>query len=201
MIKNTGLAFEDKVFNIIDSLVKSNNFIVSEPNVRVRRKPKYYSRDRNSDIVFDVSVEKYLGNPDGSEEMPPSLIIVIECKDYKNNIPVDDIEEFHSKLQQIGADMTKGIMITNTAFFQKSALNYANANGISLARILPNDQVKYFMYYSTYDTASHLESANKIIINALSKKDYISDDGSDFFSLTGEKTLEKLVCRLLNLPY
>ena len=146
MAKNNGALFEEEVYNIISEIVKENRFMVSFPNVRILRKPRYYSKDRDAEIEFDISVEKYLGNPDENENMRPSIIIIIECKDYSSSIPIDDVEEFHAKLQQIGADNTKGMIITKTGDFQRSALTYAKSKGIALASIFPPPQVRYVLY-------------------------------------------------------
>lgn len=138
--KNTGAEFEEEVYKLICDIIGRNEFMVSFPNVRIRRKPKYYSKDRDAEIEFDVSVEKYLKSPDENKGIKPSIIVVIECKDYSKRIPVDDVEEFHAKLQQIGADNTKGMVITKNGFFQKSAVSYAESKGIALARMeLPNN--------------------------------------------------------------
>jgi hypothetical protein len=49
---------------------------------------------------------------------------VFECKDYKKSVPVDDIEEFKSKLQQIAGLNVKGTMVVS-GDLQKSAITYA----------------------------------------------------------------------------
>ncbi len=147
MAKNTGIKFENEVYETVKKLVESNDFLISNPNVKIYKKKPYYSKDRDSNIICDVTVEKYMGNPDEEKELVPAIIVVIECKDYSasNPIPVDDVEEFHAKLQQIGADNTKGIMITRNASFQQGALNYAKSKRIALARILPDNQVEDLM--------------------------------------------------------
>lgn len=193
--KNTGAAFEEEVYKLISEIVNKNEFMVSNPNVRIRKKPRYYSKDRDAEIEFDVSVEKYLGNPDKNKDIKPSIIIVIECKDYSSNIPVDDVEEFHAKLQQVGADNTKGMMITQKGFFQRSALNYAESKGIALARMLPDDQVHFVLAFriTNYEMLEIERIGNEL--RALTEKDYISYD-KGFFSLTGDYSLEKLIIRL-----
>ena len=89
MAKNTGKNFEDTVYGIIENLVKSNQFMLSEPYVKVLRKPKYYSKDREANIICDISVEKYMEDPDRNSSLRPAIIVVIECKDYAGPIPVD----------------------------------------------------------------------------------------------------------------
>lgn len=143
MEKNTGSLFEDEVFSLISKLVSSNKFLLSEPYVYVHKGAKYFSKDRDSYIKCDISVEKYIEDPLEIKELTPAIIVVIECKDCSRDISIDDVEEFHEKLQQIGADNTKGIMVTKKCDFQKSALNYAQSKGISLARLFSNNQLNY----------------------------------------------------------
>ena len=199
MGKNTGASFEEEVFISINNLVEKNKFMVSEPNVRVCKKPRYYSKDRDAEIEFDISVEKYLGNPDEDNKLRPSIIVIIECKDYSTNIPVDDVEEFHAKLQQIGADNTKGIMITKNGNFQKSALTYADTKGIALARLLPDHQVNFVEYRMRpiLKMNYNLKKKKNINIMPLIKKGYISVNDGYFFSSTGEDSLEELIVRFL----
>lgn len=199
MSKNTGTSFEEKVYKLISEIVKKDKFMVSFPNVRIRRKPRYYSKDRDSEIEFDVSVEKYLGNPDEKKKMRPSIIVIIECKDYSSGIPVDDVEEFHAKLQQIGADNTKGMMITENGYFQRSALTYAESKGIALARILPFDQIHFKLSCDTSLTLFARETRERRI-RPLIEKDYISYN-KIFFSLTGDYNLEALILRLFGVDY
>ena len=128
--------------------------------------------------------------------MRPSIIIIIECKDYSNSIPVDDVEEFHAKLQQVGADNTKGIIITQNGCFQKSALTYAESKGIALARILPSNQVHY-VYFSMHVTQFSKREIIESRIRPLIEKHYISYN-KDFFSLTGDFSIKGLILRLFN---
>lgn len=198
MSKNTGIPFEEKVFKIIENQVKSNEFLLSNPNVKVHRKAKYYSRDREAQIECEISVEKYLGNSD--EGGKPSIIVVIECKDYAQSIPVEDVEEFHAKLQQIGADNTKGIMVTHNGYYQKSALSYAYAKGIALARILPDDQVHYYvnnMIGNNFSNQFYSINNASAILKALTERNYHSEHCESFFSLTGAHSLENLICSFL----
>lgn len=150
-MKNTGIQFEDEVYTLIKEDINHYDFLVSMPNVEIHKHKKYYSKDREAYIIADISIEKYMNNDYQERGDPPSIIIVIECKDYKGSIPVDDVEEFHAKLQQIGADNTKGMIFTRAGAYQKSAISYARSKGISLARILPDEQVKYIVLYSGPD--------------------------------------------------
>ena len=54
-------------------------------------------------------------------------------RNYSHGVPVDDVGEFHAKLDQADADRTKGRMITPIGY-EKGAFEYARSKGISLWR-------------------------------------------------------------------
>lgn len=200
MPKNTGIDLENDVYKIVKNLIKSNEFLVSNPYVQVHKKKGYYSEARKSNIIFDVTVEKYLENPNTHSSLVPAIVVVIECKDYSGNISVDDVEEFHAKLQQIGADNTKGLMITRYGSFQKGAISYAMSQHIGLARVLPNDQIDYFIHTLTVSSFSSLiggRVSTQNIVRALTESGFRSDDGESFFSTTGDSSLQSMVSVLL----
>ncbi|MGL6217485.1 MAG: restriction endonuclease [Lacrimispora sphenoides] len=123
MMNNYGEIFENDVYELVKQYVDNlENSLVTF--ACFKHKP-YYSRDRENDIITDVSIEVYINKF-------LFIIIVFECKAYKKGIPVDDAEEFHSKLQQIGADNTKGIMIAKSGKYQSGTLKYAKSKGITL---------------------------------------------------------------------
>jgi predicted helicase len=73
------------------------------------------------------------------------LLVLVECKHYKHRVPVDDVEEFHSKIDDIGAQ--KGILIT-TVGFQSGALKAAKGRRIALALLTKEPQpgeIRYVM--------------------------------------------------------
>jgi hypothetical protein len=102
-------------------------------------KKGYHSKDRNEDIIVDVSVEVHTAGA-------LSLLYVYECKSYSSSIPVNDVEEFMSKLNQIAPANRKGIVVSMGPF-QSGTVAYAKSNGIGLYRFLPRktQQVVGFM--------------------------------------------------------
>jgi hypothetical protein len=124
---------------------------LSQDLARVFHKKSYYSRDRDSQIIFDVVLE--LRRKGASS---PFLIWVWECKDYKKLVPVDDIEEFHSKLEQIGVHKTKGTVASRNGF-QKSAIAIARAKGIGLLRLLLNGTVIRLLESIRHITSESIE--------------------------------------------
>lgn len=131
-----GDAFESRVYAALAEELQTGRLCVSPKSAKIFRKKAYYSRDRSGDIVTDISVEVFLPNRER-----PSLVWVFECKDYSGSVPVNDVEEFHTKLQQIGEDNTKGTFVTSGAF-QRGALNFARAKRLGVVRLLPDDQIQ-----------------------------------------------------------
>jgi hypothetical protein len=74
--------------------------------VRVTLHGKIHLRDRGSRLSFDVVVEVSRKGASG-----PYLYWLWECKDYTRPIQVNEIEEFYSKIEQVGRDRTKGPLI------------------------------------------------------------------------------------------
>lgn len=178
---STGLELEENVFNLVHSMVQSGDLGLNSSLCKIFKKKGYYSRQRERDIITDVSIEIFAKNSD-----TPLIIWVWECKDYAGSIPVDDVEEFHAKLEQIGSDKTKGTIITSQGAFQRSAVSYASAMGIGLARILPDSQVQHVMYNMAFSMLSSREENDTI--QALTRRKYVSHDW-DFYGLSSDSKL------------
>ena len=138
-----GNAFEDRVFQAIKGELDGDRLGLSPKLAKQFKKKGYYSRDRDNEIIVDVSIEVWI--PDADQW---SLLWVCECKDYSGSIPVDDVEEFKSKLDQIAGANKKGVMAV-TGALQNGALKYARSNGIGVIRLLPDDQVRHILYAMT----------------------------------------------------
>jgi len=70
----------------------------------------------------------------GSREY--SALVLIECKNYGHPVPVDDVEEFFAKVQQVAAANAKAT-IASTASFQSGAREFAKSKGMGLIRRPP----------------------------------------------------------------
>ena len=108
-----GDLFEKEVFDFIKEHVMSGNSHLNPDLCSFHRKKGYYSDKRKKEIIFDISIECYRK---GSDKY--SQLVIIECKDYSSTIPVDDVEEFESKLRQVSGVNIKGM------FFSKHLFNY-----------------------------------------------------------------------------
>ena len=137
-----GNAFEDCVFDAVTTELQRDSLGLSPKLATPFKKKGYYSRDRDAEIIVDISIEVWLPNADRW-----SLLWVCECKDYSGSVPVDDVEEFKAKLNQIAGANKKGVMAVSVAL-QQGALKYARANEIGVIRLLPNDQVEHMIYFA-----------------------------------------------------
>ena len=119
-----GDAFEEKALAIIKKLIEDETLYLPVNSIRITPKAKLFSSDRKKDIVFDLTIEVWPPNANRY-----SMIYIIECKDYKNRVPISKVEDFHSKIQQVTGVNVKGIFITNSPL-QEAAYNFAESKGM-----------------------------------------------------------------------
>lgn len=149
-----GNTFEDRVFDAVKQELAYDRLGLSPSLAKPFKKKGYYSRDRESEIIVDISIEVW---PPGAEYW--SMLWVCECKDYSGAVPVSDVEEFKSKLDQIAGVNKKGVIAMSGAL-QEGALRYARANGIGVIRLLPDDQVHHLLYNMTVETFEKMPALN-----------------------------------------
>ncbi len=128
---NTGKAFELEVKEQLEYELASGDLGIQPECAKVVHRKSYFSQQRQKPIIMDVVVEFYRPGSD-----LPFLEWIWECKDYTNKVPIDDLEEFHAKLEQIGVHSKKGTVVCRNGF-QESVLSYAQNMGLGLARMLP----------------------------------------------------------------
>ena len=102
----TGDNFEKKCKVIITKAINNSEFGISPSFCTIYEKKKYYSIKRNGDIIFDLVIEV---KPPKAKK--PFLVCIIECKNLNKAVPVDDIEEFESKVSGLQGFQTKKIFI------------------------------------------------------------------------------------------
>jgi hypothetical protein len=137
---NTGKALELEVFAALKEMLARGLLGLAPNAATVRLHPSYYSRERDKEINFDVSIELWI--PGASV---PSLLWIWECKDYSSAIPAKIVQEFSGNLGEIGSDGTKGTIITRGTY-QESAIKLAEARKLGLARLLPDAQVDWVVH-------------------------------------------------------
>lgn len=133
--------FEATSLSIIKELIIKKQFGIEE-QLKINSKAKYYSRDRQSDIEFDLTIEVW---PPNARRY--SLIYFIECKNYKNRVPVSKVEEFYSKIKQVSGVNAKGVFITNSPL-QKGGLNFANNKGMMVIIAESNENYDIILHKS-----------------------------------------------------
>lgn len=134
-----GHSFEVEVTAMLSRLLATRALGLDSDTCQIRTNPRYYSRARNKEITFDVSIE--IKRP---RVATPYLLWIWECKDYSRPVPVDDIEEFHAKLETIGSDRTKGTVISRNGF-QESAAAYAQHHGLGLVKCRLNGEPEFLL--------------------------------------------------------
>lgn len=168
-----GSAFEGLVFAAIRRCLGNPGLGVDPKNCRVFRGKRYFSVDRNNYIVTDVSIEMFVAD---SEH--PAILWIWECKDYARPIPVDDVEEFHAKLQQLGADCTKGTIIARGPF-QRSAIAFARSKGIGLARLEPR-RIRHMLFDRRTDAPNRGEVEERLMAESTGFHQAMSGTHVDF---------------------
>ena len=114
--------YERFVQNVMRELVRDS--------VDVRHQHTYVGKVSGRKIKVDVSFEIILAG--GAK-----ILVLVECKHYSHTVEVSDIEEFHSKIDDIGAH--KGIMVT-TEGYQSGTKAVAKGREIALALLTDDSQ-------------------------------------------------------------
>jgi hypothetical protein len=190
-----GNAFENLVYNHLKTELANDDLFIPSKTSQIFLKKSYFSKDRQSNIITDISIETSI--PKATDY---SLLTVVECKDYAHPIPVDDIEEFHSKIQQISGDNVKAIFAT-TAALQKSALAYAKSKRIAVIRFLPANQVNFVLYHLTPDMLHKQSSLNASeFMSAFLNQGHVGEN-TDFYACDDKfiyGSLSSLLTNFLN---
>jgi len=121
--------FEEVVFQIQKSLVPRSAKVT--PNDQI------FGHDSKTNRQIDISIRI---------EVPPySLLIVIDCKDYKNPVDVKDVGEFASVVKDIKAN--KGAMVSSNGFTD-AAIEMAKSHGLDTFRYVNTESIDWKSYAS-----------------------------------------------------
>lgn len=177
-----GNKLEEKVYRLLEDELNNNRLFFNPIHCKMYRKKGYFSKDRKSNIIVDISMEVFLP---GAKEY--SFLIIIECKNYSHSVPVDDVEEFFTKLQQISGANVKGIVVATNSF-QKGALNFSESKGLGLIRILDDSNFKWILKRASTGliTYEEIEKSESNIYNGLITENY-SNNQIDFLSYVSHK--------------
>ena len=117
------LTYEEFVKNTYEALVDQKIGVVEGSR-------KYLGKKSGHAHQIDVSIEFNIADL--------SLLILFECKHYKNRVAIGDILEFAQRIDDIGAQ--KGVVVT-TVGFQEGAVKVADGYGIALVITAPVWQI------------------------------------------------------------
>lgn len=135
-----GDLFEARAFTLIQKFVDDGNIPLLKEYCVFQQKSSYYSENRKGNIIFDISIEV---TPKGA--LSYHLLYLVECKDYKQKIPVNKIEEFKAKVDQVSGKNVKGVFIS-TGGFQTGAYDFAQSNGIMLIHVHTDDTADILLH-------------------------------------------------------
>jgi len=175
-----GNRFEKRVYKVFANELTNNRLYFDPKLCKIKKKSKYFSKDRDKDIIVDISIEAFLPNITSW-----SQLLVIECKNYKKLVPVDDVEEFYSKLMQIAGSGIKGVIVTPYGF-QEGALNYARSKNIGLVKL--ND-TKDFKWILTRVAPSWIKDEDKKYTNKqifLNLTDNLKGNNNELYANIGD---------------
>jgi hypothetical protein len=173
-----GDLFENRVYTILLDLLLQDKFFTPGKRSMLFQKHKYFSRDRNNEIIFDLAIEVYR---EGSEK--PNLIVLIECKDKGRSIPVEDIETFYSKKKQVARANCKCVLFT-TSELQEGAFNFAASIGMGVCRIFDDDSMAWLLERTSNISFTNTENTIAVnVFNALTNEFFVTTHNREFAML------------------
>ncbi len=189
-----GNKLEDKIFEQFKDDISKDLFWAKKDLCKIYKKKGYYSDKRKKNIIFDISIEIFLPG-----QKKYSLLVLIECKNYTHKVPVDDVEEFFAKINQISEANTKAIIVSNNSF-QEGAHNFSESTGIGLLRYYDRDKLDWVLTRSpssflSYEQASK-ESTSAYL--ALHDENYQSEY-YDFYGFINHKYTNSLCVFISNI--
>lgn len=161
-----GDRFEDKSYSLIEQAIKNGELGISESSSNVYRQRGYYSKDREKEIVFDLSIEIW---PRNSKRY--TLLYLIECKSSPkgHSVPVDDVEEFYSKINQVAGGGVKGVMISDSKF-QSGGITFAKNKNMMLIEVDDSDAHSIILHRTERKHKEESQKGNDQILFEFIKK-------------------------------
>ena len=184
-----GDAFEEKVYNIIQNLLQTEQLPLNGKRSTVYKKKHYKSKETNSDIIIDISIETTVP---GSNEI--AFLTLIECKDYSSSITVEKMRDFEARIKEIGAH--KGYFFT-TSNFQRGARENAKRYNIGIAVVNPDNMIQWILRrISTRNEYAVQSDVYNIIMGQTSIKHYgFVAEGETYYT-----NFYDFLCQEMGLP-
>jgi len=149
---HSGKAFELEVSDLLRKEHNSGALGIPKESARLFVHKDYYSCDRGRPLIVDISIEFYR-----RQSAEAYLRWVWECKDLSRQVGVEEIEDFHAKLEQIVLHKTKGTVVSRLGF-QRSALEYSKSKGIGLARVISHVRLKTILEFPRSPSTQFIEA-------------------------------------------
>lgn len=169
--KAKGDKLEIAIFDLLSQKISEDRFFARRECCSIYNQKGYYSRDRESEIIFDVAIE--IREPGATDY---SILYLVECKNHRRKVTVGDLESFFAKVNQVGGARTKAV-VASTSGFQEGALKFARSQGIGLLRYFNRDRVKWILQRSPSGwglPSGQLGDAGAEISQALKDEDFQS---------------------------
>lgn len=127
--------FEEVIYELFLKDIKDNKTTInSSSHIKAFRKKKYYSRYREKYIEFDIAIEVYQ-----DVKLPNmSNLLLIECKDYKGAVGVDQLGKFLDDIRDISeGELTYKIrpIMAISSNLAEGAFNKAKNRGVGLVKL------------------------------------------------------------------
>ncbi|GAA0556120.1 ImmA/IrrE family metallo-endopeptidase [Rheinheimera aquimaris] len=174
-----GNELEDVIFKILSSDIENGFFWAPSACCKIFQKKGYYSKDREKNIIFDISIEVFLPGKDAY-----SLLVLVECKNYNHKVPVDDVEEFYSKVQQVSGANIKAVVASSDAL-QDGAFKFSKSKGIGFLRYFSEKNSEWVLTRSPSCIGRSVkETEHASISQAILQQDFVGK-GFEFYCFNG----------------
>lgn len=127
--------FEEVIYKLFLKDIEDNKTTINPTShIKAFRRKKYYSRYREKYIEFDIAIEVYQ-----DVELPNmSNLLLIECKDYKGAVGVDQLGKFLDDIRDISeGELTYKIrpIMAISSNLAEGAFNKAKNRGVGLVKL------------------------------------------------------------------
>lgn len=185
--KQKGDEFEERCFKVVK---KASDIVHITSWTKYYHQKWYYSQKRDWNIIFDISAEIRNTNADKY-----SFVYLIECKNYKNRVPVKVVEAFSSKLSQVAQHNSKWIIMA-TNWFAKSCKSIAEKSWIALINVNENDIHSYSVYKGKRSSTTN--SIDRFLRELYESAIWeFSDSRIDWFQKLSKKEVKQKVSQVL----
>lgn len=130
-----GNKLEDRLYDyLLDQLNRDELVFDAHPagHCEVHKKKKYYCKEREGDVEFDVVVEV---RRKGRTE--PYLYVVFECKNHKKPIEDSYVREFSDKVFRVFGHAVKGVVVVSSRL-QSGAVQVARNRRLGIVKFDEN---------------------------------------------------------------